>query len=121
MRINFIYMATILSIMPLSAGLKNLALTEALSMLDSQNMEMKIADYDTQMKMYDHAAVKAQSYGKLDLEVTGMRSNEAGNVFGFKVQSREATFGDFGFGEFDMSGQTNPLPVAPKALNYPKQ
>ncbi len=120
MRTNIIYIATLLSVLPLHAGLKNLTLPEALSMLDSQNMEMKIADYNSQMKMYDHVAVKAKSYGKLDLEVMGMRSNEAGNVFGFKVQSREATFGDFGFGEFDMSGQTNPLPVAPKALNYPK-
>jgi len=30
----------------------------------------------------------------------GMRSNDAGNVFGFKLQSREATFADFGFSDF---------------------
>jgi len=30
----------------------------------------------------------------------GLRSNDAGNVFGFKLQSREATFADFGFDEF---------------------
>jgi hypothetical protein len=29
-----------------------------------------------------------------------LRSNDAGNVFGFKLQSREANFGDFGFSDF---------------------
>jgi len=118
MKIN-VWLVSLLVVVPLNAGVKNLTLSKALSMLDSQNMEMKIAEYDSQMKKYDQIAVKAKSYGQLDLEISGMRSNDAGNVFGFKLQSREATFGDFGFAEFDMSGQTNPLPVAPKALNYP--
>ena len=48
-----------------------------------------------------------------------MQSNDAGNVFGFKLASREATFGDFGFSDFST---TNPniLTVQPKDLNYPK-
>ena len=43
-----------------------------------------------------------------------MRSNDAGNVFGFKLQSREATFGDFGFTEFlaQMPGLPGNAPVA---------
>ncbi|RLA64375.1 MAG: TolC family protein, partial [Epsilonproteobacteria bacterium] len=64
-------------------------------------------------------AIEGLNYGKLDLTMMGMRSNDAGNVFGFKLQSREATFGDFGFSEFDMSGSTDPLLIAPKSLNYP--
>jgi outer membrane protein TolC len=55
----------------------------------------------------------------LDVKLQALRSNDAGNIFGFKLKSREATFGDFGFAEFDMSGQTNPLPVQPTELNYP--
>lgn len=118
MKIN-VFMVNLLVLVPLSAGVKHLTLNSALKMLDTQNMEMKIAEYDTQMKRYDQIAVKAKSYGQLDLEVNVMNSNDAGNVFGFKLQSRDATFGDFGFAEFDMSGQTNPLPVAPRELNYP--
>lgn len=119
MRLKDLYLVLAIVAVPLNAGYKNLTLTKALELLDSQNMEIKIAEYDAQMKRYDQVAVKAMSYGKLDLEINAMRSNDAGNVFGFKLQSREATFGDFGFGQFDMSGQTNPLPVAPHDLNYP--
>jgi len=103
----------------LSAGIKNLTLRHALEMLNKNNLELKISHFNEQMKVYEIRAAKGHQYGKLDATVMGMRSNDAGNVFGFKLQSREATFGDFGFAEFDMSGQTNPLPVQPKALNYP--
>jgi outer membrane protein TolC len=105
--------------LPLLATVENLTLDNALEMLKKNNLELKISRFNEQMKAYEADVAQGQNYGKLDLALTGMRSNDAGNVFGFKVQSREATFGDFGFAEFDMSGATNPLPVAPKALNYP--
>ncbi|HEY9189842.1 MAG TPA: TolC family protein [Sulfurovum sp.] len=105
---------------PLFAGLENLEIDQAISILKHNNLELKISHFNEQMKAYEAAAAKGQHYGKVDVAVTGMRSNDAGNVFGFKLQSREATFGDFGFAEFDMSGSTNPLPVAPQELNYPE-
>ena len=106
--------------LPLFANVENLTLSTALDMLKEKNLELKISRFNEQMKAYEAKAVEGQNYGKLDVSLTGMRSNDAGNVFGFKLQSREATFGDFGFAEFDMSGATNPLPVAPQALNYPE-
>ena len=105
--------------LPLFANVENLTLSTALEMLKEKNLELKISRFNEQMKLYEAKAAKGQNYGKLDVSLTGMRSNDAGNVFGFKLQSREATFGDFGFAEFDMSGATNPLPVQPQALNYP--
>jgi len=105
--------------LPLFAGVKHLSLDHAIKMLKKDNLELKISRFNEQMKQYEAKAAEGFHYGKLDLTVAGMRSNDAGNVFGFKLQSREATFGDFGFAEFDMSGATNPLPVAPQALNYP--
>ena len=105
--------------LPLMANVNNLPLETALEMLQKNNLELKISRFDEQMKAYEATVAEGHNYGKLDVALTGMRSNDAGNVFGFKLQSREATFGDFGFAEFDMSGQTNPLPVAPQALNYP--
>jgi outer membrane protein TolC len=105
--------------LPLFGNVENLTLSTALEMLKEKNLELKISRFNEQMKTYEAKAVEGQNYGKLDISLTGMRSNDAGNVFGFKLQSREATFGDFGFAEFDMSGATNPLPVAPEALNYP--
>ena len=119
MRIKILLLSLLLSA-ELFAGLNNLTLSKALKLLDKNNLEIKISKYDSQMKAYDQLVAEGHQYGKLDLTMMAMRSDDAGNVFGFKLQSREATFGDFGFAEFDMSGQTNPLPVAPKALNYPK-
>lgn len=105
--------------LPLIANVENLQLDTAIDMLKEHNLELKISRFNEQMKAYEAKAVEGQNYGKLDVTLSGMRSNDAGNVFGFKLQSREATFGDFGFAEFDMSGATNPLPIAPQALNYP--
>jgi len=104
---------------PLNANVQNLTMDNAMEMLKKNNLELKISRFNEQMKSYEADVAKAQNYGKLDVTLTGMRSNDAGNVFGFKLQSRKATFGDFGFAEFDMSGASNPLPVSPKALNHP--
>ena len=52
------------------------------------------------MKELDVDVAKGYNYGTLDLVINALRSNDAGNVFGFKLQSREATFKDFGFSEF---------------------
>ena len=103
----------------LSAGVENLTLNEAMKKLDTNNLELKISRFNEQMKAYDAIAAKGHNYGKLDLSVAGLRSNDAGNVFGFKLQSREATFGDFGFAEFNPSNP-NILDVQPQALNYPE-
>jgi outer membrane protein TolC len=115
-KLFFIFIVTPLF---LSAGIKNLTLTQAIDMLDKNNLELKISRFTEQMKAYEVKVADGYHYGKLDASLIGMRSNDAGNVFGFKLQSREATFGDFGFAEFDMSGKSNPLPVAPQELNYP--
>jgi len=116
-----------------SAAVQNLSLVKALDMLNNHNLELKIARFNEQMKAYEAKVAQGYHYGKLDASVQGMRSNDAGNVFGFKLQSREASFGDFGFDEFlsplgqaiggaaegqapsDMSGL---LKVEPKVLNY---
>jgi len=104
--------------LPLMATVENLQLTTALEMLKEKNLELKISRFNEQMKAYEVKAVEGQNYGKLDLSLTGMRSNDAGNVFGFKLQSREATFGDFGVAEFNPQNP-NILNVQPQELNYP--
>lgn len=86
--------------LPLLAGLQHLTLKSALRILDKKNLEIKIAQYNTQMKKYEQIAAEGYDYGKLDFSFMALRSNDAGNVFGFKLQSREATFGDFGFSDF---------------------
>ncbi len=139
--VRLIYLLIFLSTLQVSAALKHLTLQEALNILEKDNLEIKISKYNESMKYYEHLAAKAKNYGTLDLEVTALRSNDPGNVFGFKIQSREATFQDFGFSDFmnaigqgammsggnfanfsSMLAQAGPdiLALAPKDLNYPK-
>ena len=108
---------------------------EALELLKSQNLEIKSAQYDIESAIEEKKTASGNHWGKLDLIQDFARSNDAGNVFGFKLSSREANFGDFGFSEFlnplgqaiggaangvapsDMSGL---LSVEPHDLNYPE-
>ena len=133
---RLVYLLMFILTMQLSAGLKNLTLNQALSILENNNLEVKVARYEETMKFYDIAKVKAKNYGTLDLTFMALRSNEAGNVFGFKLQSREADFGDFGFSDFlgpmgnalgqafqgnfgALEGLNGLLKIQPKDLNYP--
>lgn len=106
-----------------------LSLPAALEILETNNLEIKTANLDLQSAQSDTSIAKGYNYGSLDFTQSAMRSNDAGNVFGFKLSSREATFGDFGFNEFlaplgvMMGGgsvdQQQLLSTQPKDLNYP--
>jgi outer membrane protein TolC len=116
--------------LPLFAGLEHLQLQKALELLEEKNLELKVSRFEAQMRAYEAQAAKGHHFGKLDVTVSGMRSNDAGNVFGFKLASREATFGDFGADEFmtnfaacqggDMQACNNMYNQPPSALNYPE-
>jgi len=81
-------------------GIENLSLDEALSIMKQNNLELKISKFTEQIKEYEARAVKGHKLGTADVIVEDAYSNDAGNVFGFKLKSREATFGDFGAKEF---------------------
>ncbi|WP_456434090.1 TolC family protein [Nitratifractor sp.] len=84
----------------LFAGLKHLSLAQAMRILDRKNIEIDVARYQEMMKKLAIAEVEGKNYGSLTVTLMALRSNDAGNVFGFKLQSREADFADFGFSEF---------------------
>jgi outer membrane protein TolC len=121
-----IILSLIFAILPIFASSQiytNLSLKQALKILKKDNLEINVAKFDEQIKGFEHKIAKSYNYGKLDLIQLALRSNDAGNVFGFKLQSREANFGDFGFNEF-LSHSPSPLDpsvltVQPKDLNYP--
>jgi len=96
----------------------NLSLNQAILILKNNNLEINVAKFNEQIKDYEHEIAKGYNYGKLDLVQLAMHSNDAGSIFGFKLQSREASFADFGFAEFDMANP-NILNVEPTDLNYP--
>jgi len=80
--------------------LNNLSLQEALEIMKRDNLELKISKFNEQIKAEEAKVAQGYQYGKLDVKLQALRSNDAGNVFGFKLKSREATFGDFGAEEF---------------------
>jgi outer membrane protein TolC len=115
--------------LPLMAGMKNLTLQQAVDMVKHDNLDVKIARFSEQMQQMEVKVAEGMNYGSLDVSLTGMRSNDAGNVFGFKLQSREATFGDFGADEFmnnmgacqggNMQACQDMYNKPPNNLNYP--
>lgn len=112
---------------PLVAGIYQLTLDKALRILDKKNLEIKASQYEEVMKHYDELVVEGKNWGSLTVTLQALRSNDAGNVFGFKLQSREADFEDFGFSDFlACMGQNPPaycqdiLHRQPGDLNYPK-
>ena len=98
---------------------ESISLAQAIQKVKKNNIEINIAKFDEEIKTLEHRVAVGQNYGSLDLRQTAIRSNDAGNIFGYKLQSREASFGDFGFSQFN---QANPniLHVMPDDLNYPK-
>jgi outer membrane protein TolC len=98
-----------------------LSLPQALELLENQNLEIKTSALEVQSAHTDLTAARGYNYGSLDFTQSAIRSNDAGNVFGFKLSSREATFGDFGAEEFMtnfMAGTPN-YTTPPQRLNYP--
>ena len=98
-----------------------LSLPAALEILENNNLEIRSANLDLQSAQSDTEIAKGYNYGSLDFTETASRSNDAGNVFGFKLSSREATFGDFGAEEFmnNFIAGTPDYITPPQRLNYP--
>jgi outer membrane protein TolC len=130
-------MKILLSVLSLSLFLnastitnEKLTLNEALEILQTQNLEIQAAKLDVDAAKADANSVSGINWGKLDFTQDVARSNDAGNVFGFKLSSREADFGDFGFNQFFDSmndgsaftpaGQQALLTTQPNDLNYPE-
>ena len=126
-------------LMAREGGTHALSLQEALEILKNNNLEIKAASLEVKAAKMNVKSVSGKNWGKLDLEQNVARSDDAGNVFGFKLTAREATFGDFGFDEFlqpmgaalmkansnsltpaDLQAMSGILNIEPKKLNYPE-
>ena len=81
-------------------GIEGLSLSQALDIMKNNNLEIKISKFNEQMKAFENKIANGHRYGKADITFQAARSNDPGNIFGFKLKSREATFGDFGAEEF---------------------
>ncbi|WP_345986472.1 TolC family protein [Sulfurimonas sp. HSL-1656] len=129
MKLATLLCATALSLAAATAQNGGLALDEAIDLLKAQNLEIKAATYDVQSAHERASQAGGQHWGSLDFIQNIARSDDAGNVFGFKLTGREANFGDFGAEEFmgnfaacqggDLSACDAMYTQPPEALNYP--
>lgn len=108
------------SLLPMAgaAAADTLDFTQAVQRALSQNPDILIAA--TQIGQAQ-AAVR-QSEGarlpKVTASVNVTRTDDALNAFGLKLSQRNATFNDFGAGEFNPA-DPNVLNIAPRDLNHP--
>ena len=123
-----IFLTLLIFVSSIFAVQSNLTLKEAISLLKRNSSSIKIAKFNEKIAKFKTEIAKSYNYGNLDYTLNALRSNDAGNVFGFKLQSREASFADFGFNEFlaqmpGLLGGTTPpnnvLSIEPHDLNYP--
>jgi len=94
---------------------EGLRLDDAIQKVKEHNSEIVIATFDERIKLLEHQAALGANYGSLELSQAALRSNDALNIFGYKLQSREATFADFGFKQFSGSNYM----LKPNDLNNP--
>lgn len=108
-----LFVILILIISSLNAS--SLTLNEAIEILKEDNLEIKSADLEVKSAKENVKTASGSHWGKLDFIQDFSNSDDAGNVFGFKLTSREATFRDFGAIGFPSIGLDTP----PDDLNYP--
>ena len=100
--------------------------TTAYELAMKNNHELKAKKISIDNAKLDLSTADGYNYGTLKFNENIARSNNALNVFGMKLMSREASFGDFGFNTADF-GQLNVMMqngeeianVEPDDLNNP--
>ncbi len=105
-----------LVVVPAGVLAETLDFDKAVELALNQNPDMAVSR--AQIEQAEAAMRQAEGSGKprINLSVTATHTNDALNAFGLKLSQRNATFNDFGAGEF-----TGPaaLGVAPRNLNHP--
>jgi len=113
--------AGIIAISSSAAWAEKLEYQQCVAKALAQNPDLAIS----QAQIEQAQAAVRQASGKrlpqLNLSLTATRSNDALNAFGMKLGQRNATFNDFGAGEFlgAIAAANDPLPIASHNLNHP--
>jgi len=104
----------LLGLAPLMMFASTISFDEALKETFANNKELKAKKLNVEMAKQDFLKAKSYDYGRLFISEDITNTNNALYVFGNKLESREATFNDFGANEFNKG-----LDVKPKNLNNP--
>ena len=108
----------LLGLAPLMMFASTVTFDEALKDTFANNNELKAKKLNIELAKQDLAKAKSYDWGNLYISEDISRTNNALYVFGNKLESREATMGDFGFTYMPPAG-TYVAPMAPDALNNP--
>lgn len=104
------------AILPLHSMGQTLSFKECVQTTLDRNPEMEVSAYRLEQAQQALNQSNAHRMPQITLSATASNSNDALNVFGMKLQQRQATFDDFGAGEFTGPGS---LDTKPKNLNEP--
>ncbi len=122
---KFLILSVSLSLLMAKSVSFNTVLNETLN----NNLQLKAKKLNINKARADYKKAKGYDFGKLVFGEQISKSNDPLYVFGMKLESREATFADFGFSDFlaNMPGLMNGsvsgnqvLSIQPKDLNHPK-
>lgn len=118
-----------LSLPLMSVLLSSVAVTSHAAVLDfkscvnaalGQNPEMEVSQYRIQQAEFALAEADANRMPQITASMTGTNSNNALNVFGMKLNQRQASLGDFGFNNQTAAAfQNGDWGYQPKDLNEP--
>ncbi len=117
MRIRQIAAGVLLSV-PIWAQAGILTFEQSVKQALQNNPEITAADGNIAQAEAALKAAKGARLPQINTELNVINSDDALNVFGMKLQERQASFADFGFADFNT---TNPniLSVQPDQLNNP--
>lgn len=112
--------AVLLALSVPSARAETLSFQQAVELALSQNPDLAVSR--AQIEQAEAAVRQAEGNRKprLNLSVTATHTNDALNAFGLKLSQRNASFNDFGAGDF-LNNIANPnvLSIQPDNLNHP--
>jgi len=114
-------MALLIGLLPGLALAETLELRQAIETALGQNPELGIAKAQIEQAEAALRQAEGNRLPRVNLSLTAVRTNDALSAFGLKLGQRQATFDDFGAGDFlnAMTTGGNPLPIAPGKLNEP--
>lgn len=111
-------LGVMLAMLGQAAQAETLSFQQCVERALSQNPDIEVSQAQINQAQAAVRQAEANHMPKVNLSMTGTYTNDALNAFGLKLSQRQATFGDFGAGEFNPA-DPNVLKIAPRDLNHP--
>lgn len=89
--------------------------------VQSQSVQVELAQAQKSEAEASLQTARSMALPSLNLSGTAAQTDDALQSFGMKVMQRQASFADFGAGEFNPMAGASGLNVQPQALNFPKE